>query len=373
MPDSPLQLLARQGQSIWIDLLSRDFVHSGELQRMIDEDAVTGLTSNPSIFQKAIASGSDYDEQIAECLEETDDPRVIFFQLAITDVRDACDILRPAWEASGGDDGFVSLEVDPGLAADTKGTFEQAVDLHARVGRPNLYVKIPATLEGLPAIEDCIAAGIPINITLIFSLERYRAVVAAYQRGVSRLVADGGDPSKVHSVASFFVSRIDTEADRRLEELGNTELQGKLGIANAKLAYRHFEEAFSGADWQRLEAAGANRQRPLWASTSTKNPAYRDVMYVEELIGPDTVNTMPPETVVAFHDHGEVRGNTVTEGVDAAQQLLTALAAAGVDYDDVVNTLEREGVAKFSDSFDDLIAGIQARRGDLAARSLDSA
>jgi len=217
VPDSPLQLLARQGQSIWIDLLSRDFVHSGELQRMIDEDAVTGLTSNPSIFQKAIASGSDYDEQIAECLEETDDPRVIFFQLAITDVRDACDILRPAWEASGGDDGFVSLEVDPGLAADTKGTFEQAVDLHARVGRPNLYVKIPATLEGLPAIEDCIAAGIPINITLIFSLERYRAVVAAYQRGVSRLVADGGDPSKVHSVASFFVSRIDTEADRRLE------------------------------------------------------------------------------------------------------------------------------------------------------------
>ena len=374
MADSRLHTLAAQGQSVWIDLLSRDFVHSGELQRMIDEDAVTGLTSNPSIFQKAIAGGSDYDEQLAVCLEQTDDPRAIFFELAIADVRDACDVLRPAWEASGGgDDGFVSLEVDPGLAADTKGTFEQAVDLHARVERPNLYVKIPATLEGLPAIEDCIAAGIPINITLIFSLERYRAVVAAYQRGVSRLVAGGGDPSKVHSVASFFVSRIDTEADRRLGELGNTQLQGKLGIANAKLAYRHFQEAFAGADWERLAGAGANRQRPLWASTSTKNPAYRDVMYVEELIGPDTVNTMPPETVVAFQDHGEVRGDTVTEDVDAAQQLLADLAAVGVDYDDVVDTLEREGVQKFSDAFDELIGGIESRRGDLAARSLGTA
>ena len=368
MAESRLHQLAARGQSVWIDLLSRELVHGGELARMIEEDAVTGLTSNPTIFQKAIAGGDDYDEQIAELLETEHESRRLFFALAITDVQDAADVLRPVWERTGGRDGYVSLEVDPGLADDTDGTLEQAVELHDAVGRSNVYIKIPATVPGLSAIEDSIARGVSINVTLIFSLERYQAVVAAYLRGLSRFTIGGGDPSTVTSVASFFVSRLDTEADRRLEEVGRPDLSGKLGIANAKLAYRHFQEAFTGPVWQRLADAGAVVQRPLWASTSTKNPAYRDVMYVEELIGPHTVDTMPPETVAAFQDHGEVRGDTVLEGVDEAEKLLADLEEAGVDYDDVVETLEVEGVQKFADSFEELIAGLEAKRGELATR-----
>jgi len=364
---SRLHLLAERGQSVWIDNLSRGLVHSGDLQRKIDEDAVTGLTSNPTIFQKAIAGGEAYDDQLREVMERTGDPREIFFELAIVDVQDACDVLRPVWDAAKGQDGYVSLEVDPGLAYDTEGTFEQALDLHRRVERRNLYVKIPATEPGLPAIEDCIARGKSINVTLIFSLARYRAVVDAYLRGLERLVAGGGDPTGVSSVASFFVSRVDTETDRRLAELGNTKLQGKLGIANAKLAYNHFTEAFSGERWEFLASKGASKQRPLWASTSTKNPAYRDVMYVEELIGPLTVDTMPPETIEAFQDHGEVRGDTVLEGWPEAERLLVELRDAGIDYDDVVETLEAEGVQKFADSFDELLDGIRGKRGQLAA------
>jgi len=367
MAESRLDKVAARGQSVWIDLLSRELVHSGQLERMIEEDAVTGLTSNPSIFQKSIAGGGDYDAQIKDCLEDTNDPRAIFTALAVDDVRSACEVLRPVWERTNGLDGYVSLEVDPGLALDTTGTFDQAVDLHQRVERPNVYIKIPATEEGLPAIENCIARGIPINITLIFSLERYRNVVSAYLRGLYRLQLDDGDLSKVTSVASFFVSRLDTEADARLEKLGNTELQGKLGIANARLAYKHFQEAFQGPVWDRLAEDGATKQRPLWASTSTKNPAYRDVMYVEELIGPDTVNTMPLETLEAFADHGEVRGDTVLEQLEEAEQLLHDLRVAGVDYDDVVAKLETEGVQRFADAFDELISGIEARRGELAA------
>jgi transaldolase len=367
MADSRLARLAARGQSVWIDLLSKEFVASGELERMVEDDSVTGLTSNPTIFQKAISQGG-YDAQMAESRAHTDDATEIFFELAIADVRAACDVLSPVFEATGGKDGYVSLEVDPGLAHDTRATLEQAVDLHQRVERANLYVKIPATLEGLPAIEECIARGISINVTLVFSLARYREVAAAYQRGLARRSLDGGDLSAVSSVASFFVSRLDTEADRRLAELGQSTLEGKLGIANARLAYAHFEDAFAGPAWDGLAAAGATRQRPLWASTSTKNPGYRDVMYVEELIGPDSVNTMPPETLVAFRDHGEVRGDTVREGVADAAQLLAELARAGVDYDDVVETLEREGVAKFAASFDELIAGIEAKLGELAPR-----
>jgi transaldolase len=368
MPETTrLQKLHDQGQSIWIDLLSRHLVHSGELKRLIDEDWVTGLTSNPSIFQKAIAGGEGYDAQLSSLLKTTDDARQIFFALAIEDVRDACDVFAPVWEASGGRDGFVSLEVDPGLAFDTEATFEQALDLHARVARQNLYVKIPATKEGLPAIERCIGQGVPINVTLIFSLERYAEVAAAYQQGIAELVAGGGDPGKVSSVASFFVSRLDTEGDARLEGAGHPELEGKLGVANAKLAYRHFQDAFAGEEWDRLAAAGASAQRPLWASTSTKNPAYRDVLYVEELIGPDTVNTMPLETLEAFRDHGETRGDTVVEDVDEAEQLMADLAAAGVDYDDLTAKLEAEGVKKFADAFDELLAGIASRQGELAA------
>jgi transaldolase len=274
--------------------------------------------------------------------------------------------MRPIWDRTDGMDGYVSLEVDPGLAYETEATFEQAMRLHAEVDRPNLLVKIPATMPGLPAIEDAIAKGKSINITLIFSLDRYAAVVEAYLRGLERLVASGGDPSQVASVASFFVSRIDTEADRRLGELGNTELQGKLGIANAKLAYRHFQEAFVGERWEFLAGKGARVQRPLWASTSTKNPAYRDVIYVEELVGRDTVNTMPRETVEAFQAHGEARADSVLEGVDEAQRLLDRLREAGVDYDDVVETLEAEGIQKFADAFDSLLDGIRAKRGELA-------
>ena len=367
MATSRLHRLAEAGQSVWVDFLSREFVRSGELERTIEEDAVTGLTSNPTIFEHAISKGADYDIELRACLETTDDPLETFFQLAETDVGEACDVLRPVWDESGGDDGYVSLEVDPGLAYDTVGTFEQAIRLHEQVDRPNLLVKIPATKPGLPAIEDCIARGRSINITLIFSLARYRAVVEAYLRGLERLVAAGGDPSKVASVASFFVSRLDTEADRRLEELGSPELQGKLGVANAKLAYGHFQQAFSGERWEYLQGKGARKQRPLWASTSTKNPSYRDVLYVEELIGRDTVNTMPRETIEAFADHGEVRGQTVLAGVDDAEHLLVELAEAGVDYDDVVDTLEAEGVQRFADSFAALIDGIRAKRGELAA------
>jgi len=368
MAKSRLQKLVDRGQSIWIDNLSRQLVHGGGLQKLIDESAVTGVTSNPTIFQKAISQSGDYDEQLRACLETIDDPRDVFFRLAEADVGDACDVLMPVWERTGGSDGYVSIEVDPWLAYDTEGTFEQAIELHQTIDRPNLYVKIPATMAGLPAIEDCIARGRSINITLIFSLARYRAVVEAYLRGLERLVAGGGDPRKVASVASFFVSRVDTETDRRLEELGNEKLQGRLGIANARLAYRHFEEAFAGPRWDFLAGKGARKQRPLWASTSTKNPKYRDVMYVEELIGPDTVDTMPPETVEAFADHGEVRGDTVRESVSKAERLLGKLRDVGVDYDDVVETLEDEGVRKFTDSFDELIDGIRAKRGELAAR-----
>ncbi|HUZ16532.1 MAG TPA: transaldolase [Gaiellaceae bacterium] len=366
MPESRLAKVAARGQSVWFDTLSRDLVHSGELARMMKEDAVTGITSNPTIFQKALSQGNAYDEQLKELLSETDDPTEIFFRLALDDIRDACDVLAPVHEQKPWD-GYVSMEVLPALAYDTEKTFDQARWIAKEVDRPNLFVKIPATEPGLPAIEDCIAHGTSINITLIFSLERYKAVVEAYLRGLERLIAGGGDPSKVSSVASFFVSRVDTEADKRLAAAGNEKLQGKLAIANAKLAYQHFLETFQGERWEYLQGKGAHVQAPLWASTSTKNPAYRDVMYVEELIGPDTVNTMPLETIEAFQDHGEVRGDTVTEAVDEAHQVFAELAAAGVDYDDVVLTLEQEGVQKFADSFTEILDGVRAKREAVTA------
>jgi transaldolase len=365
MAKSPLHELAARGQSIWFDTLSRDLVHTGELKKMMNRDAVTGVTSNPTIFQKALASGSAYDDDLKKLLSETDDPEQIFFSLALQDIRDACDVLKPAYDASNGVDGYVSMEVLPGVAYDTEGTFAQAQWISKEVERPNLYVKIPATMAGLPAIEDSTAHGTSINITLIFSLDRYKAVVEAYLRGLERLIAGGGDPSTVASVASFFVSRVDTEADKRLE--GHPELQGKLAVANAKLAYQHYLETFKGARWEYLESKGATKQRCLWASTSTKNPAYNDVMYVEDLIGPETVNTMPLETIEAFQDHGKVPGDTVLEGIDEARDLLVQLEKVGVSYDDVVETIEAEGVQKFADSFDQIIEEVRAKRGTLAA------
>ncbi|HEY8704059.1 MAG TPA: transaldolase [Gaiellaceae bacterium] len=367
MAKSRLHELAARDQSIWFDTLSRTLIESGGLKKMMAEDVVTGVTSNPSIFQKALSEGDAYDAQMKELLKESDDPSEIFFGLALEDIRNACDVLRPAFDKANGNDGFVSMEVEPGIAYDTEKSFDQARWIAKQVDRPNLMVKIPATMAGLPAIEECTAKGTAINITLIFSLERYKAVVEAYLRGLERLVAAGGDPSKIASVASFFVSRVDSEADKRLAALGNTKLQGKLAIANAKLAYQHYLEAFSGPRWEFLEGKGARKQRCLWASTSTKNPAYRDVIYVEELIGPDTVNTMPLETVEAFQDHGEVRGDTVLEGIDEAQKLLVELRDAGVDYDDVVETLELEGVQKFADAFEQITDSIRAKRASLAA------
>ena len=368
MAKSRLHELSEQGVSVWIDSLSREMLETGELARLMKEDAVVGVTSNPTIFQKALSSGDWYDERLAEVMKTEDDPTEIFLRLAMQDVQDACDLLRAVWDEGKGLDGWVSLEVDPTLAYDREETFEQAIRYHAEVDRPNLFVKIPATQPGLAAIEDCIAKGKSINVTLIFSLERYAAVAEAYIKGLERLVAAGGDPTPVASVASFFVSRVDTEADRRLDEIGGqaTRLKGKLAIANAKLAYRHWQETFTGPRWEFLAAKGATPQRCLWASTSTKNPEYRDVMYVEELIGPQTVNTMPLETIVAFQDHGKVVPNTLTEGLAEARKLLERLAEVGVDYDDVVATLEAEGVQKFADSFEDLLDGIRAKRSELA-------
>ncbi len=366
MSKSRLHELNEHGQSVWIDSLSRKWLRDGTLRKLIDEDAVGGVTSNPTIFQKALSEGDWYDDQLRELLQHQDDPREIFWQLAVADVVEACDVLRPVWDASKGGDGYVSLEVDPDLAYDQERTIEQALRLHEWVERPNLFVKIPATEPGLGAIEECTARGRSINVTLIFSLERYTAVAEAYLRGLERLVETGGDPATVASVASFFVSRVDTEADRRLEEVGRPELKGKLAIANAKLAYERYRELFGGSSWERLAAKGATPQRCLWASTSTKNPEYRDVLYVEELIGPETVNTMPLETIRAFQDHGRV-ADTLAQGVEQAHELLAELERAGVDYDDVTDTLEREGVQKFSDSLAELLEGISAKRGELVS------
>jgi transaldolase len=367
MAKSRLHELSEHGVSVWIDTLSREMLETGELARLMAEDAVVGVTSNPTIFQKALAEAEWYDDGLRAASRDTEDPLELFFTLALEDIRDACDLLRPVWDRTGGTDGYVSMEVDPRIAYDREAQFDQATRFHKEVERANLYVKIPGTEPGLGAIEDSIANGRSINVTLIFSLARYAAVVEAYLRGLERLIASGGDPATVNSVASFFVSRVDTEADRRLGELGRDDLAGRLAIANAKLAYAHWQETFSGERWEFLRGKGARTQRCLWASTSTKNPAYRDVLYVEELVGPDVVNTMPLETVTAFQDHGEVR-DTLQHGVDEARALFDELAKAGVDYDDVVATLEDEGVRKFSASFEELLQGINEKLSAVGAR-----
>ena len=368
MPDkSPLHQLADHGQSVWIDYLSRQLLHSGELERMMREDAVVGVTSNPTIFQKAISEGNAYDDQLRKCLETISDPKEIYLHLTQDDVSEACDLLRRVWDEGQGQDGYVSWEVDPNLAYDRDGTYEEAKRLHGLVDKPNLHVKIPATEPGLGAIEDMIALGKNINVTLIFSLERHKEVMEAYIRGLERLLESGGDPAQVASVASFFVSRVDTETDKRLEELGgHDELKGKLAVANAKLAYQNYKEVFAGRRWEALAAKGATTQRCLWASTSVKNPDYRDTMYVEELIGPNTVNTMPQETIEAFQDHGTV-ADTLESGIDEAHELLAALAEAGIDYDDVVRVLEQEGVQKFVDSFEELMEGVRSKKSELVS------
>ncbi len=369
MSESNLHKLSGLGQSVWIDSLSREMLESGQLAKLMADDAVTGVTSNPSIFQKALAEGARYDGQLKELLGTEDDPKEIFIALASHDVSAACDLMSDVWDDGAGLRGYVSIEVDPTLAYDTEATFDQAKRLHASIDKPNLYVKIPGTRPGLPAIEDMIAAGKSINVTLIFSLQRHREVMEAYVRGLERLVASGGDPHEVASVASFFVSRVDTEADKRLEAIGTDAalgLRGKLAVANARLAYQNWQQVFSGERWQFLASKGASKQWCLWASTSTKNPDYPDTLYVDSLIGPETVNTMPLETVDAFQDHGTV-ALTLEEGIDEARSLLRELDRVGVDVDDVTETLEEEGVQKFDDSFQELLDGIRAKRGELVS------
>jgi transaldolase len=348
-----------QDQSPWLDNLKRGWITSGELERWV-ERGVRGITSNPSIFQKAIEGNADYDTQLRSLVADGTSIADSYWDLVTADIRDALAILRPVYDDSDGVDGYVSVEVAPSLARDTAGTVEAARHLSTSIDAPNLYVKIPGTAEGVPAIQQMISEGRSINVTLLFSVERYGEVIEAYLSG---LEACSGDLSGVSSVASFFVSRVDTEIDHRLEQIGSDEalaLRGKAAVANAKVAYQLFLERFSGPRWEALAARGARVQRPLWASTSTKNPAYRDTLYIDELIGPDTVNTIPDATLEAFEDHGTL-ARTVDQGVDVARADLDGLAAVGVDLADVTRVLEDEGVASFSKSFDELLGSLATK------------
>jgi transaldolase len=360
------RLHSEQGQSPWIDFIDRDLIASGRLAALVT-DGIRGLTSNPTIFAKAVASGQ-YDELIRSAIAVGQDSRQVFEAIEVADVGDAADVLRGVYDASDGTDGFVSIEVEPDLADDTAATLERARQLWRRVSRPNLLVKIPATPAGLPAIEAAIAEGISINITLMFSVEVYRAVARAYIAGLRRRLASGGEIDRVASVASFFVSRVDTKVDKALDAIGTDAalaLRGRAAIANAKLAYAAYGEIFGGSEFADLRAAGGRVQRCLWASTSTKNPTYRDVLYAEELIGPDTVNTLPSETIAAFLDHGAV-ARTLDAGLDEAHATLQALEQQGISMQLVTDELIAEGVASFARSFDELLAAIDAQRQALA-------
>jgi transaldolase len=367
---SRLQQLTDQGVAVWVDSIARDWIQKGELRRLRDQYAIVGVTSNPTIFQKAMGEGSFYDDDIARLARQGLDARRIFESLALDDIRAAAADMEPVYERTGGVDGRISFEVPPDIADDAEATIRDTRRLFDELARPNVFIKIPATAAGVPAIRTSIAAGINVNVTLIFSIARYREVIEAYLSGLEELAASGGDLTEVASVASFFVSRVDTMVDAELQALvdkGGPEAEaararlGTAAIDNAKLAYQVFQESFQGPRWEALAARGARVQRPLWASTSTKNPAYRDVLYVEELIARDTVNTMPLETIEAFADHGEVRGQTATEGLDRARRLWSDLAALGIDEDDVGVRLEREGVEKFADSYNGAVETIQAK------------
>ena len=355
-----LAALTSAGTSIWLDQIKRALISTGELQRLVAEDSLRGVTSNPTIFNAAILGSEDYDDQLAELARAGKDNREIYQELAIRDIQDACDVLRVVYDESGGVDGFVSFEVDPDLAFDTHRTMEQAREYWARVDRPNLMIKIPGTKEGTPAIEEMIYEGRNINVTLLFGVEEYAQVAEAYIRGLERRLADG-ESVDVASVASFFVSRVDTEIDKRLDAIGTdpaTALKGRAAIANARLAYQAYEEVFSTERWQVLADAGARPQRPLWASTGVKDPAYPDTMYVTELVAPNTVNTMPAKTLDAVADHGAIAGDTVRGRYDEATALLDALDAQGIGYAEVVELLEREGVAKFEKSWTELLSTV---------------
>jgi transaldolase/glucose-6-phosphate isomerase len=373
---SPIQELRQVGQSLWLDNIRRQLISSGELARLRDE-GLTGVTSNPTIFEKAVSGSTDYDEAMVQLVREKKKPADMLWELMVEDIQAAADTFRPVYDKTKGKDGFVSIEVSPALATDTRGTIRMAEDLRDRCGRPNVMVKIPATKEGLPAIFDQISKGHNINITLIFAVQRYDEVVEAYLSGLEKLHKDGGDLSKVASVASFFVSRVDTKVDKVLaEKAGQTQdpqqkrsveqLFGKAAIANSKMAYDHYKELFAGPRWEKLSKAGARTQRCLWASTSTKDPRYPDTYYVEELIGPDTVDTIPPQTLAAFREHGEVR-RSLDENVDVARRQLKQLADAGVDLDQVTHELEVEGVDAFTKSFESLLAALDKSAREIKA------
>jgi transaldolase/glucose-6-phosphate isomerase len=383
MMTNPLVELGRAGQSVWYDQMEKALLTSGKLARMIEEDDLRGLTSNPTIFEKAIGGSEDYHAALEEAARNGADADQIYETLVLDDIARAADVFRPVYDRTGGVDGFVSLEVSPLLAHDAPETVDQAKRLFAELGRENVMIKIPATRQGIPAIEELIAEGINVNVTLIFSREVYRQVMEAYIRGLERRALGDEPVDRVRSVASFFVSRIDSKADAALKaKIAATDdpaaraalesLLGTVAIANAKLAYQRFLATFSGPRWQALEAKGARVQRPLWASTGTKDPAYSDVLYIEALIGPDTVNTIPPKTYDAFKDHGAVRA-ALTEGASEARAQLERLERAGISLDDITDELTAEGVKSFSASFDSLMSTIESRRAALGAPAGDQA
>ena len=375
---NPVQLLHDHGQSVWLDDISRQLLDSGKLRSLVESQEVCGLTSNPTIFDKAIGGSGDYDASLHALVQQGKPPSELYEALVVRDIQDAADVLRPAYDRTEGVDGRVSLEVSPTLAYDTAGTIAEARRLHGEVGRPNLFIKVPATREGLPAISTLIGEGISVNVTLIFGLRRYGEVMDAYLSGLETLARAGRPLAPVASVASFFVSRVDTLVDKRLEERIAAsdpaeqavlrELLGKAAVANARLAYHQFQETVGGARFGALRAKGAHVQRPLWASTSTNNPAYRDVLYVEDLIGPDTVNTMPLPTLDAFRDHGRV-GDTLTEDLDGQRAVFARLAALGIDMEQVAQPLEDEGVKSFAASFEQLAETIEERTAAIGARA----
>ena len=358
-----LQKLHDAGVAIWLDFIERTMLHNGDLERRIREQALTGMTSNPTIFEKALAEGAAYDDQLRGAPGDLTSWQ-LFELVATTDVRDACDKFRGVYDRTRGDDGYVSIEVSPGAANDAAATVNEAKRLWKTVDRPNLLVKIPGTVEGAKAVRQVIAEGINVNITLLFSLEAHARVIDAYMAGLEERVRRGQPVKDLASVASFFVSRVDTEIDKRLDGVGRPELKGKAAIANAKMAYQLFLERFSSPRWKALEEKGARVQKPLWASTSTKNPAYRDVIYVEELVGPRSINTVPPQTLDAFADHGEAR-RTIDANVDAARKVLNDLEDAGISMKEVTDKLLTEGLASFQKSFDSLIAGLERKSGQL--------
>ena len=363
--ENRLRALQELGQSIWLDNISRGLIRSGGLEDLVRQ-GVLGVTSNPTIFEKAISGSGDYDAQIAELVRAEKTPPEIFEALAVQDIQQAADTFRPVYDRLNGVDGYVSLEVSPRLAHDTAGTIEEAERLYAALGRPNVFIKIPATEAGLPAIATCIGRGINVNVTLLFDVDRYEAVANAYIDGLEMLASSGKPLDRVASVASFFVSRVDTVVDGQLPDQ-HAELRGKAAIANAKVAYERFQRIFGSERFARLRAKGARPQRVLWASTSTKNPAYKDTMYVDPLIGPETVNTVPPQTLEAIQDHAEVR-QTITEDMAEAHKTLQALAKAGIDLKAVATQLEKEGVASFAKSYDDLLRSIEQKVGVLAGK-----